>query len=115
MTRGELGALKAEAAELEAREAAYAAAGVTDPLAEPPAEEEAVAEAPASEEAAVAEAQLSEAEAANSRRGGAPLTKEEWDEIRRERQVERERQSQVTLPSEGPAEGGSQPESPGEQ
>ena len=45
--------------------------------------------------AAVAEAQLSEAEAANSRRGGAPLTKEEWDEISRERQVERERQKFV--------------------
>ena len=68
-------------------------------------------EAPASEEAG-GKAQLSESEAsASSRRGGAPLTKEEWDEIRRERQVERERQSRLSLPSEGEPP----PESPGEQ
>ena len=102
MTRGELGALKEEAAREAEREAAAKAAAAERAASGAPAEEEAAASAPAQEEApaspatAETEAELAaararaESEEQRARSSGAPLTKEEWDEIRRERQAARE-------------------------
>jgi len=81
MTRAELEQMKQEVAR-EASEPEPPAA----PIAPPPPPTQAAEPPPLATQTSAEMSELSEP----SRKGGAPLTKEEWDEIRRERQRERE-------------------------
>lgn len=82
MTREELAAIKASIANGEVEEV-------------PEVVEAPAAEAPGSRQDDGGGCSGEGAAQEASRKGGAPLTKEEWDEIRRERQKERMRQRQL--------------------